>query len=191
MSGVNEDPEKRVMTLMLEIENLKRSLEEEKQNHASEVQHLEDQLEEKESNVEFEIVEEKLKMAESELEMVVERAERAEKDVEMLKAKLAEFEAQKSKQPSNIPLPPPPPPLMGPPPPAPPPPPPPPLLPALNGAQSSIRIIAKERKNFEHRPAGADVETKKSPAQPGNLISFINNPFLLFFVVCVIKNDED
>ncbi|XP_033188781.1 shootin-1-like [Bombus vosnesenskii] len=156
MAEVGDDPNGRLLTVLQEVESLKRLLEEEQQNHASHIQMLEEKLEEKESNVEFEIVEEKLKLAESELEVVTQRAERAEKSVETLegvvqtlKAKISELEEKLSR--------PPPPPL--------PPPPPPPMF--NNGGQSSIKLLTKEKINSE-RNAVTDMEnmlgiTKKTP----------------------------
>ncbi|PBC33362.1 shootin-1 isoform X3 [Apis cerana] len=156
MAEVGDDPNGRLLTVLQEVESLKRLLEEEQQNHASQIQMLEEKLEEKESNVEFEIVEEKLKLAESELEVVTQRAERAEKSVETLegvvqtlKAKISELEEKLSR--------PPPPPL--------PPPPPPPMF--NNSGQSSIKLLTKEKMNSE-RNAVTDMEnmlgiTKKTP----------------------------
>ncbi|XP_043256944.1 shootin-1 [Colletes gigas] len=156
MAEVGDDPNGRLLTVLQEVESLKRLLEEEQQNHASHIQMLEEKLEEKESNVEFEIVEEKLKLAESELEVVTQRAERAEKSVESLegvvqslKAKIGEMEEKLSR--------PPPPPL--------PPPPPPPMF--NNGGQTSIKLLTKEKMNLE-RDAVTDMENmlgiaKKAP----------------------------
>lgn len=156
MAEVGDDANGRLLAVLQEVESLKRSLEEEQQNHASHIQMLEEKLEEKESNVEFEIVEEKLKLAESELDMATQRAERAEKSIEdlenvvqSLKAKMGEMEEKLSR--------PPPPPL--------PPPPPPPMF--ANGAQSSIKLLTKEKMNSE-RDAVADMENmlgiaKKTP----------------------------
>lgn len=134
MAEVGDDPNGRLLTVLQEVETLKRLLEEEQQNHASQVQMLQEKLEEKESNVEFEIVEEKLKLAESELEVVVQRAERAEKSVEelenvvhCLKQKISELEEKLSKPP---------------PPPLPPPPPPP---PTSTIGQSSIKLLTREK----------------------------------------------
>lgn len=158
MAEIGDDPNGRLLTVLQEVESLKRLLEEEQQNHASQVQMLQEKLEEKESNVEFEIVEEKLKLAESELKVVVQRAERAEKSVEelenvvhCLKQKISELEEKISKPP-------------------PPPPPPPPM--ATTG-QSSIKLLTKEKLTS----AVSDMENilgitpKKTPAvaqQPGN-----------------------
>lgn len=165
MAEVGDDPNGRLLTVLQEVESLKRLLEEEQQNHASHIQMLEEKLEEKESNVEFEIVEEKLKLAESELEVANQRAERAEQLVEnlegvvqSLKEKISEMEEKLSR--------PPPPPL--------PPPPPPPMF-NNNGGQSSIKLLTREKMNSE-RNAVTDMEsmlgiTKKTPTvtqQPGN-----------------------
>ncbi|XP_011701532.1 PREDICTED: shootin-1 isoform X2 [Wasmannia auropunctata] len=134
MAEVGDDPNGRLLAVLQEVESLKRLLEEEQQNHASQVQMLQEKLEEKESNVEFEIVEEKLKLAESELEVVVQRAERAEKSMEELenvvqcfKQKINELEEKASRPP---------------PPPLPPPPPPPPMS---TIGQSSIKLLTKEK----------------------------------------------
>ncbi|OAD62234.1 hypothetical protein WN48_06875 [Eufriesea mexicana] len=155
MAEVGDDPNGRLLTVLQEVESLKRLLEEEQQNHASHIQMLEEKLEEKESNVEFEIVEEKLKLAELELEVVTQRAERAEKLVETLegvvqtlKAKISELE-EKLSRPPPPPLPPPPPPMFN------------------NGGQSSIKLLTKEKMNSE-RNAVTDMEnmlgiTKKAP----------------------------
>ncbi|KYQ52027.1 hypothetical protein ALC60_08641 [Trachymyrmex zeteki] len=130
MAGVGDDPNGRLLTVLQEMESLKRLLEEEQQNHGSQIQMLQEKLEEKESNVEFEIVEEKLKLAESELEVIVQRAERAEKSVEKLenvvhclKQKIRELEEKVSK----------------------PPPPPPPPPPMSTIGQSSIKLLTKEK----------------------------------------------
>lgn len=171
MAEVGDDPNGRLLTVLQEVESLKRLLEEEQQNHASQVQILQEKLEEKESNVEFEIVEEKLKLAESELEVVVQRAERAEKSVEelenvvhCLKQKISELEEKVSR--------PPPPPL----------PPPPPMS---TTGQSSIKLLTKERLTS----AVSDMENmlgitpKKTPAvaqQPGNYtIYFIGHELII------------
>ncbi|XP_072752319.1 uncharacterized protein [Anoplolepis gracilipes] len=155
MAEVGDDPNGRLLAVLQEVESLKRLLEEERQNHVSQVQMLQEKLEEKESNVEFEIVEEKLKLAESELEVVLQRAERAEKAteelenvVQCLKQKVSELEEKVSK--------PPPPPL----------PPPPPPLPMT--AQSSIKLLTREKMILE-RSAVSDMENmlgitpKKTP----------------------------
>lgn len=177
MAEVGDDPNGRLLTVLQEVESLKRLLEEEQQNHISQVQMLQEKLEEKESNVEFEIIEEKLKFAESELEIVVQRAERAEKSVEelenvvhCLKQKINELEEKVSRPP---------------PPPLPPPPPPPPMS---TIGQSSIKLLTKEKLTS----AVSDMEnmlgiTKKTPAvaqQPGNytIYYFISHELLFYCV---------
>lgn len=158
MAEVGDDPNGRLLAVLQEVESLKRLLEEEQQTHASQMQMIQEKLEEKESNVEFEIVEEKLKLAESELEVVLQRAERAEKTIEelenvvrCLKQKVSELEEKVSK--------PPPPPL----------PPPPPPLPISMTGQSSIKLLTKE-KLISERSAVSDMENmlgiaqKKTPA---------------------------
>ncbi|XP_078048861.1 uncharacterized protein LOC144476128 isoform X2 [Augochlora pura] len=154
MAEVGDDANGRLLAVLQEVESLKRLLEEEQQSHASDIQMLEEKLEEKESNVEFEIVEEKLKLAESELDVATQRAERAEKSVEelenvieSLKTKIGEMESNHCKPP-------------------PPPPPPPPMF--SNGGQAaSIKLLTKEKMNSE-RNAVADMENmlgiaKKTP----------------------------
>lgn len=162
MAEVGDDPNGRLLTVLQEVETLKRLLEEEQQNHASQVQMLQEKLEEKESNVEFEIVEEKLKLAESELEVVVQRAERAEKSVEelenvvhCLKQKISELEEKVSRPP---------------PPPLPPPPPPPPMS---TTGQSSIKLLTKERltsavSDMENMLGITPKKTSAVAQQPGN-----------------------
>ncbi|KAK2579279.1 hypothetical protein KPH14_008238 [Odynerus spinipes] len=165
MAEVGDDPNGRLLTVLQEVESLKRLLEEEQQNHASQIQMLQDKLEEKESNVEFEIVEEKLKLAESELEVVQQRAERAERSVESLedvvrtlKGKILELE-EKITRPTPVVLPPPPPP-----------PPPPPLQPLSligNGRSTTIKLLTKEKMHTESN-AVSDMENilgipKKTP----------------------------
>lgn len=179
MAEVGDDPNGRLLAILQEVESLKRLLEEEQQNHASQVQILQEKLEEKESNVEFEIVEEKLKLAESELEVVLQRAERAEKAAEelenvvrCLKQKVNELEEKVSK--------PPPPPL----------PPPPPPLPISIAGQSSIKLLTRE-KLVSERSAVSDMEnmlgitSKKTPAvaQPGKCAVHYFVSYKLFYYV--------
>lgn len=162
MAEVGDDPNGRLLTILQEVESLKSLLEEEQQKHVSQIQMLQEKLEEKESNVEFEIIEEKLKLAESELEVVLQRAERAEITVEelenvvqCLKEKVSELEEKVSKPPPP-PLPPPPPPIS-------------------MAAQSSIKLLTKEKLTSQ-RTAVSDMEnilgiTKKTPTitqQPGD-----------------------
>lgn len=191
MAEVGDDPNGRLLAILQEVESLKRLLEEEQQNHASQVQILQEKLEEKESNVEFEIVEEKLKLAESELEVVLQRAERAEKAaeelenvVQCLKQKVNELEEKVSK--------PPPPPL----------PPPPPPLPISIAGQSSIKLLTRE-KLISERSAVSDMENmlgitpKKTPtvAQPGKvhvqfIILLVINYSILYIQIKIISHQK-
>lgn len=183
MAEVGDDPNGRLLTILQEVESLKRLLEEEQQNHASQVQILQEKLEEKESNVEFEIVEEKLKLAESELEVVVQRAERAEKSVEelesvvhCLKQKISELEEKVSKPP---------------PPPLPPPPPPPPMSTTIG--QSSIKLLTREKltsavSDMENMLGITPKKTSAVAQQPGNytICCFMN--VSLHELSCFIAN---
>ncbi|XP_066580897.1 shootin-1-like isoform X1 [Prorops nasuta] len=160
MAEINEDPNGRLLLVLQEVESLKRLLEEEKQNHIAQIQILHEKLEEKESNVEFEIVEEKLKLSESELEVVVERAERAEKRTEELEQIVKGLKEKNSELEQKLSRPPPPP--------LPPPPPPPPIF--NNNQLSSIKLLTTEKASSENRvSAVADMEnmlgiSKKAPA---------------------------
>uniref|UniRef100_A0A0C9QUA5 SHOT1_0 protein n=1 Tax=Fopius arisanus TaxID=64838 RepID=A0A0C9QUA5_9HYME len=170
MAEVSDDSNGRLLAVLQEVETLKRHLEEEKQAHIEQMQLLQDKLEEKESNVEFEIVEEKLKLSEVEINMMQERAERAEGEVERLEGVVAKLEEMLSKS-----APPPAPPM-------PPPPPPPPLPPVNNSALSTVKLLTRERAQGDSNRNSAiyDMEnilgiTKKSaavPQQPGNFLLF-------------------
>ncbi|XP_034940108.1 shootin-1 [Chelonus insularis] len=162
MAEVSDDPNGRLLTVLQEVESLKLLLEEEKQEHLEQIQLLQDKLEEKESNVEFEIVEEKLKLAEVELNMMQERAERAEKEVQRLEEivrkleeKICEIEKKST---------PPPPPL---------PPPPPPLPQSSSISASSVKLLTRERQQHDQNRNSAIVDmenmlgiSKKPPAVP-------------------------
>ncbi|XP_063988740.1 shootin-1 [Diachasmimorpha longicaudata] len=137
MAGVSDDSNGRLLAILQEVETLKRDLEEEKQTHSEQMQLLQDKLEEKESNVEFEIVEEKLKLSEVEMNMVMKRAERAEREVERLEGVVAKLEEMLGDtQNKGTPPPPPAPPL---------PPPPPPLPAADNVSRSTVKLLTRER----------------------------------------------
>lgn len=154
MAEVGDDPNGRLLTVLQEVESLKRLLEEEQQSHASQIQMLQDKLEEKESNVEFEIVEEKLKLAESELDVMQKRAERAERTVDNLedvvrtmKGKILDLE-EKIARPTQSMLPSLPPP----------PPPPPPPLPSLSSTgNATVKLLTKEKLHSESN-AVSDME---------------------------------
>lgn len=185
MADVGDDPGGRLFIVLQEVETLKRSLEEAKQAHMAEVQLLQEKLEEKEANVEFEIVEEKLKLSESELELVVQRAERAEKNAESLhqtvqelESRLAELEKKTTTPVSAAPAPPPPPP-------------PPPPLPPMNGSPS-LKLITRERCGERNGTALSDMENmlgiNKKPTtvaqQPGKLF------YILKFIFNRLKTSQ-
>ncbi|XP_015597235.1 shootin-1 [Cephus cinctus] len=156
LAEVSEDPDGRLLTVLQEVESLKRHLEEEQQSHEMQIQMLQDKLEEKESNIEFEILEERLKLAEAELEVVVQRAETAEKSVENLERLVHELEEkiadmeEKNSRPPPPPLPPPPPPPM------------------FANNQSSIKLLTRENMSSEKSSSVTDMEnmlgiSKKAP----------------------------
>ncbi|XP_008546705.1 shootin-1 isoform X2 [Microplitis demolitor] len=154
MAEVGDDPNGRLLTVLQEVESLKRLLEEEKQEHLEQIQLLQDKLDEKESNVEFEIVEEKLKLAEVELNMMQERAERAEKDVFKLQETVRKLEDKINQlETMSLSSPPPPPPPM----PAPLPPPPPPL-PSTSRTSTVVKLLTKERLQEEQNRHSAIVD---------------------------------
>ncbi|KRT80246.1 hypothetical protein AMK59_8627, partial [Oryctes borbonicus] len=66
-------------TLLFEIEDVKRTLEDERNRHNLEIAVLQEKLEELETNSHTEILEERLKLLESELERALKTAEEAEK----------------------------------------------------------------------------------------------------------------
>lgn len=76
-----------LVKVLLEVEDLKRRLEEEMQNHAAEVQRLQEKLEFKETEAQVEVLEEKLRLAENELQLAVKKAEQAEESSALLRQK--------------------------------------------------------------------------------------------------------
>ncbi|XP_076250178.1 shootin-1-like [Rhynchophorus ferrugineus] len=83
------------LNLINEIENLKRTLEDERNRHEDEINSLQERMEDQENNSHMEILEERLKLVETELQAAIARAEAAE---------------EKLKAPPVAPPPPPPPP---------------------------------------------------------------------------------
>ncbi|XP_058797985.1 shootin-1-like isoform X1 [Phymastichus coffea] len=164
MVDVGNDPSGRLLVLLQEVETLKRTLEEEKQAHAAQIQVLQEKLEEKESNVEFEIVEEKLKLSEAELVMVEQRAERAENIAEAMKGRVRELELKVAELEKKASAPPPPP--------LPPPPPPPPMPTSSTNGSPSLKLITREKLSSEtNNSAVENMENmlginKKSPPMP-------------------------
>lgn len=109
--------DEKLMLLLQEIEVLKRTLEEEQQKHCAEIQELQDKLEEREGEAQLELLEEKLRLAESELQCALQRAEQAEKRSSQLISKVNELEDELE---AKLRPPPPPPPPLPPPLPLPP-----------------------------------------------------------------------
>lgn len=104
LQGLSENSDgEDCMMLLQEIEELKRTVEDERNKHEEEISLLQERLEDAQNNAQIEILEERLKLVESELQAANERADRAE---EQLKAPPA----------PPPPPPPPPPPLLPPPP---------------------------------------------------------------------------
>ncbi|XP_028129325.1 shootin-1 [Diabrotica virgifera virgifera] len=84
LQGLNEsEGSDNYLLLLQEIEDLKRTLEDERNKHDEEVTILQERLEDQDNNAQIEVLEERLKLVESELQTATERAERAE---EKLKA---------------------------------------------------------------------------------------------------------
>lgn len=97
LQGLKEENGSEMM-LLEEVEELKRTLEEERNKHEEELNALQEKLE-TQDNSHTEILEERLKIVESELEEAVTRAEKAEETIKLLKA-------------PPLPPPPPPPPVV-------------------------------------------------------------------------------
>ncbi|XP_054290161.1 shootin-1-like isoform X1 [Macrosteles quadrilineatus] len=165
--------DQRLMQVVLEVENLKRSLEEEQQRHAAEIQALQEKLDERDGEAQLELLEEKLKLAEAELQCALQRAERAENMTEQLSDKVSNLE-EKLEKTSKAPPPPPPPPL-------PPPPPPMPLLtpatvtlrrrPSCDGAEAPVPSSAVlEMANL----LGISRKNTNTPPVPGAIDDIIN-----------------
>ncbi|XP_018332712.1 shootin-1 [Agrilus planipennis] len=139
----SDDGSNNKLLLMQEIEELKRVIEEERNQHQFEISNLQEKLEESEKNSYNEILEERLKLVESDLQAALERAEKAEMTLK----------------------------TVPPAPPLPPPPPPPPPLPSLAPpvapqrtkklARSSIPDMADALGTVSEN---GDVATKKAPS---------------------------
>jgi myosin heavy subunit len=102
LQGLNNENQEEFLLLLQDVEQLKRSLEDERNKHEEEISLLQEKLEMAEKNSHLEVVEERLKLAESELQAALERAEKAEEALE--RAEKAEEALQRP------PVPPPPPP---------------------------------------------------------------------------------
>ncbi|KAL1138236.1 hypothetical protein AAG570_009925 [Ranatra chinensis] len=103
----------KLITALLEIENITRKLEEEKSRHETELRQLQEKMAEEITVSDSEMLTERLKIIESELDCVIKRAERSEAHNEELLAKVKHLELElekKSVTPQSPPPPPPPPP---------------------------------------------------------------------------------
>ncbi|XP_012255511.2 shootin-1 [Athalia rosae] len=158
LAEVATDPDGRLLAVLQEVESLKRSLEEEQQRHVALIQGLQEKLEERESIAEFEILEEKLKLADAELEIAIQRSECAERSVARLEKTVQELEEKvkdlefKAAQPPAPPLPPPPPPP-----------------PMFGVANATIKLLTREKNRGDGSSAVTDMEnmlgiTKKPAA---------------------------
>jgi hypothetical protein len=99
LQGLNNENQEEFLLLLQDVEQLKRSLEDERNKHEEEISllqvgenrdwrpvciddFLQEKLEMAEKNSHLEVVEERLKLAESELQAALERAEKAEEALE-------------------------------------------------------------------------------------------------------------
>jgi myosin heavy subunit len=82
LQGLNNENQEEFLLLLQDVEQLKRSLEDERNKHEEEISLLQEKLEMAEKNSHLEVVEERLKLAESELQAALERAEKAEEALE-------------------------------------------------------------------------------------------------------------
>ncbi|VVC33452.1 Hypothetical protein CINCED_3A025823 [Cinara cedri] len=114
--------DEKIMKLLFEVEQLQRTLSQERQEHAEQLKDLQEKLESQSESEQIELYEEKLKLTEAELLCSQQRAEIAESQVDELRKKLEETKTSVISPPCAPPPPPPPPPPMMMPP-APPPPP--------------------------------------------------------------------
>ncbi|CAI6368590.1 unnamed protein product [Macrosiphum euphorbiae] len=124
--------DEKIMKLLFEVEQLQRTLSQERQEHMEQLKDLHEKLESQSESEQIELYEEKLKLIEAELLCSQQRADIAESQVEELGKQLRETKTVVA-PPQCGPPPPPPPPA----PPAPPPPPPP---MALAGASGGIKL---------------------------------------------------
>jgi myosin heavy subunit len=103
LQGLNNENQEEFLLLLQDVEQLKRSLEDERNKHEEEISLLQEKLEMAEKNSHLEVVEERLKLAESELQAALERAEKAEEALEGAE------KAEEALQRPPVPPPPPPP----------------------------------------------------------------------------------
>lgn len=134
----------------MEIEDLKRALEEERNQFSRELGALQEKLEDLENNPQTEILEERLKLVEAELQDALDRAEKAEKALQ----------------------PPPPPPA----PPLPPPPPPPPSF--DNPPSAPVRVKKLSRTNVPDIAAALGVQETKECDSKKPPVSGVNDDII-------------
>ncbi|KAJ3643735.1 hypothetical protein Zmor_026427 [Zophobas morio] len=78
LQGLSNENQEEFMVLLQDVEELKRTLEDERNKHEEEINALQEKLEMAEKNSQVEVLEERLKLAESELQEALERADKAE-----------------------------------------------------------------------------------------------------------------
>lgn len=143
--------DEKIMKLLFEVEQLQRTLSQERQEHAEHLKDLQDKLESQSESEQIELYEEKLKLTEAELLCSQQRAEIAESQVEELRRKLDGTKTAVA-SPSCAPPPPPPPP---PPPMTMPPPPPPPPMAALATNLQRIKLKTVDALNHTNGDSNA------------------------------------
>ncbi|XP_015375419.1 PREDICTED: shootin-1-like [Diuraphis noxia] len=166
--------DEKIMKLLFEVEQLQRTLSQERQEHMEQIKYLQEKLESQSESEQIELYEEKLKLIEAELLCSQQKADIAESQVEELSKQLRETKTAAA-PPQCGPPPPPPPPA----PPAPPPPPPP-----IASAGTSGGIKLKTVSSLNHNSnaiedlgnyLGLPMATPKGPqVQNGAIDAIIN-----------------
>ncbi|XP_026810994.1 shootin-1 isoform X2 [Rhopalosiphum maidis] len=167
--------DEKIMKLLFEVEQLQRTLSQERQEHTEQLKDLHEKLESQSESEQIELYEEKLKLIEAELLCSQQRADIAESQVEELEKQLRETKTVTATPQCGPPPPPPPPPA----PPAPPPPPPPMVLP---GTISGIKLKTVSSLNHNSNAIedlgnylGLPLATPKGPqVQNGAIDAIIN-----------------
>lgn len=166
--------DEKIMKLLFEVEQLQRTLSQERQEHMEQLKDLHEKLESQSESEQIELYEEKLKLIEAELLCSQQRADIAESQVEELGKQLRETKTVVA-PPQCGPPPPPPPPA----PPAPPPPPPP---MSLAGTSGGIKLKTVSSLNHNSNAIedlgnylGLPMATPKGPqVQNGAIDAIIN-----------------
>ncbi|KAK9880028.1 hypothetical protein WA026_008545 [Henosepilachna vigintioctopunctata] len=171
MNGISADNVENCIALLKEVEELKRTQEEERIKYEEEINALQEKLETQSNNSQIEVLEEKLKLVECELQTATERAERAEKEVDELK-----------KTPIAPPPPPPPLPVL---------PSEPPVVPLRVKRRSRINLV----ESTEVKPSDVDDTMTKKVGTPGVNEDIINaikeGKFTLKKTKSQCKRDKD